>query len=87
MQEVFVISGACYDENNGDVASYVAHVFDSLEKATKALNEIADNWVEDNYYEDMRDEVEITKEEMTVSIFVSDGSYYEEINIIPMKVE
>lgn len=87
MQEVFVISGACYDDNSGDVASYVAHVFDSLEKATKALNEIADNWIEDNYYEDRRDEVEITKEEMTVSIFVSDGSYYEEINIIPMKVE
>lgn len=87
MQEVFVISGVCHDDNSGDVASYVAHVFDSLEKATKALNEIADNWIEDNYYEDRRDEIEITKEEMTVSIFVSDGSYYEEINIIPMKVE
>lgn len=86
MQEVFVISGAYY-YNNGDMGSYVAHVFDSFEKASKALNKIADNWIEDNCYEDRRDKVEISKEEDMVIIFVDDGSYYEGISIKRVKVE
>lgn len=87
MQEVFVISGVCYDESNCDATNYVAYVFDSLEKATKMLNEIADNWIADNHYEDRRDDVQITKVTNAVVIWANNYSYYEKISITPMKVE